>query len=104
MNQEPLIALRNPLRSVGKAGALTLPIFFVTSKFSSLSYIAMCPALKAFARGTLTFLEIIIVVTFIASLAAIAALSSLWARKRNRTPKVPNVLCFTDSATDQDAA
>ena len=38
----------------------------------------MAAALKVFARGTLTFFEIAIVVLFIASLAVLAALGCLW--------------------------
>jgi hypothetical protein len=52
----------------------------------------MAPALKAFARGTLTFVEIVFVVLFIASLAVIAALGCLLARKRNRESEIPSVL------------
>jgi hypothetical protein len=52
----------------------------------------MAPALKVFARGTLTFFEITIVVFFIASLAAIAAVGCLMGRKRNRAPEIPRVL------------
>jgi hypothetical protein len=59
------------------------------------------PCLKVFARGTLTFLEIIIVVTFVASLATIAAISSLGCASGTGHPEVPNVLCFTNSATDR---
>jgi hypothetical protein len=77
---------------VTKAGALTLPIFFVTSRFGSMSYIAMAAALKVFARGTLTFVEIIIVVLFVASLAAMAAIGCLGPRKRNRASEIPGVL------------
>jgi type II secretory pathway pseudopilin PulG len=60
--------------------------------------------LKAFARGMLTLLEIIIVAAFIASLAAIAALGSLGARKRNRAAEIPKALRLVDSAMDCDAA
>ena len=52
----------------------------------------MSPALKACARGVLTFLQIMIVVTFIVSLAVIAALNCLGARKRSRACEIPNVL------------
>jgi hypothetical protein len=38
----------------------------------------MAAALKVFARGTLTFFEIAVVVLFIASLAVLAALGCLW--------------------------
>lgn len=77
---------------ITKAAALTLPIFFVTSRFGSMSYIAMAAALKVFARGTLIFFEITIVVLFIASLAAMAALGCLGVRKRNRPSEIPGVL------------
>ncbi len=40
--------------------------------------VAMAAALKVFARGTLTFFEIAVVVLFIASLAVLAALGCLW--------------------------
>jgi hypothetical protein len=52
----------------------------------------MAAALKLFARGTLTFFEIIIVVLFIASLAAMAALGCLGLRKRRRPSEIPGVL------------
>jgi hypothetical protein len=57
-----------------------------------MSYIAMAAALKVFARGTLIFFEITIVVLFIASLAAMAALGCLGVRKRNRPSEIPGVL------------
>jgi hypothetical protein len=52
----------------------------------------MSLALKACVRGLSTFLQIIIVVTFVVSLAVIAALSCLGARKRSRACEIPNVL------------
>ena len=52
----------------------------------------MSLALKACARGLLTFVQIIIVVAFIVSLAVIAALSCLATRKRNRPCEISNVL------------
>jgi len=52
----------------------------------------MSSSVKLLARGTLTFLEIAIVVSFIALLAAIAALTSLGARKRNQPPEMPGAL------------
>ncbi len=42
----------------------------------------MAAGLKVFARGTLTFVEITIVVLFIASLAALAVLGCFTIRKR----------------------
>jgi hypothetical protein len=57
-----------------------------------MSYMAMAAALRVFARGTLTFVEIIIVVLFVASLAAMAAIGCLGARKRNRASEIPGVL------------
>jgi hypothetical protein len=45
-----------------------------------------------FARGTLTFFEIGIVILFIPSLAAIAALGCIRVRKRNRPSEVSGVL------------
>ena len=52
----------------------------------------MAAALKVFARGTLTFFEIAVVVLFIASLAVLAALGCLGARKRNRPSEISGVL------------
>ncbi|HWH91424.1 MAG TPA: hypothetical protein VNV64_06475 [Candidatus Binatia bacterium] len=52
----------------------------------------MAAALKVFARGTLTFFEIAVVVLFIASLAALATLGCLGARKRNRPSEIPGAL------------
>jgi hypothetical protein len=52
----------------------------------------MAAALKVFARGTLTFFEITIVVLFIATLAAMAALGCLGVRKRNRPFEISGVL------------
>ena len=52
----------------------------------------MAAALKVFARGTLTFFEITIVVLFIASLAAMAALGCMRARKRKRPSEISGVL------------
>jgi hypothetical protein len=52
----------------------------------------MSPALKACARGVLTFVQFIIVVAFVVSLAVIAALGCLGARKRSGTFEIPNVL------------
>jgi hypothetical protein len=52
----------------------------------------MSLALKACARGVLTFVQITIVVAFVVSLAVIAALGCLGARKRSRIPEIPNVL------------
>jgi hypothetical protein len=49
-------------------------------------------ALKACAREILTFVQLIIVVTFVVSLAAIAAPDCLGARKRSRPSEIPNVL------------
>src|SRR4029079_6043995 len=53
-------------------------IFFLTLKFGFLSKVAMAAALKVFARATMTFFEIAVVVLFIASLAVLAALGCLW--------------------------
>ena len=53
----------------------------------------MAAALKVFARGTLTFFEITIVVLFIASLAAMAAVGCLGVRKRTVRSKF-QVCCF----------
>jgi hypothetical protein len=52
----------------------------------------MSPALKACARGVLTFVQFIIVVAFVVSLAVIAALGCLGARKRSGASEIPNVL------------
>ena len=52
----------------------------------------MTAALKVFARGTLTFFEITIVVLFVASLAAMAALGCLGVRKRNRSFEISGAL------------
>ena len=52
----------------------------------------MTAALKVFARGTLTFFEITIVVLFVVSLAAMAALGCLGLRKRNRPFEISGVL------------
>jgi hypothetical protein len=52
----------------------------------------MAAAVKVFARGTLTFFEIGVVVLFIASLAALAALGCLGARKRNGPSEMPGGL------------
>jgi hypothetical protein len=52
----------------------------------------MSLALKACARGVLTFVQFIIVVAFVVSLAVIAALSCLGARKRSRACEIPNIL------------
>jgi hypothetical protein len=51
----------------------------------------MTAALKVFARGTLAFFEIAVVVLFIASLAVLAALVA-WGRKRNRPSEIPGAL------------
>jgi hypothetical protein len=52
----------------------------------------MAAALRAFARGTVTFFEIAIVVLFIALLAAMAVLGCLGARKRHRPFESSGVL------------
>ena len=52
----------------------------------------MAAALKVFARGTLTFFEITIVVLFIASFAAMAALGCFGVRKRNRPFEIVGAL------------
>jgi len=52
----------------------------------------MAAAFKVFTRGTLIFVEIIIVVIFIASLAAMAALGCLGTRKRHRPSEAPGAL------------
>jgi len=52
----------------------------------------MSLALKACARGLLTFLQIVIVGAFGVSLAVIAALGCLGARKRSRACEISNVL------------
>jgi hypothetical protein len=52
----------------------------------------MAAALKVFARGTLTFFEITIVVLFIATLAAMAALGCLGVHKRNHPFEISGVL------------
>ncbi len=77
-------------------------MFFVTVQFWPVSYIAMSSAPKALAHGILTFLEITIVVLFIASLAVIAVVSSLGARKRNRSLENARMLSLIDSTTDHD--
>jgi hypothetical protein len=88
---------------VRKAAVLTSSIFFVTWRFGSMSYIAMTAALKVFTRGTLTFLEIIIVVLFIASLAAIAALG--WLGHVNGAVRLKfQAYCLIDSILDNDVA
>lgn len=62
-----------------------------------MSYIAMAAALKVFARGTLTFVEIITVVLFVASLAAMAALGCLGARKRSHASEILDVRFLIES-------
>ena len=52
----------------------------------------MSLALKACARGVLTFVQFTIVVAFVVSLALIAALNCFGARKRSRACEIPNVL------------
>lgn len=97
MNQQPLIASRNPSSlKPEQRQSLTLSIFFVTVQFGSLSHIAMSSAAKALAYGMLTFLEIIIVVLVVMSLAAIAVFVSFGPRKRNRPLENAEVLCLTD--------
>ena len=61
----------------------------------------MSLALKACARGVLTFVQFVIVVAFVVSLGVIAALGCLGARKRSRASEIPSVLFdrFRDHAT-----
>ena len=66
--------------------------FFVTPVFGLLSQVAMTAALKVFARGTLTFFEITIVVLFVVSLVTMAALGCLGVRRRNRPIQISGVL------------
>ena len=51
----------------------------------------MSLALKACARGVLTFVQFTIIAALVLSLALIAALNCLGARKRNRASEIPNV-------------
>jgi len=52
----------------------------------------MSLALKACARGVLTFVQFTIIAAFVVSLAMIAALSCLGERKRSRACEISNVL------------
>jgi len=52
----------------------------------------MSLALKACARGVLTFVQFTIIAVLVVSLAVIAALNCLGARKRSRACEIPNVL------------
>ena len=78
MNQEPLAASRN--RSSQKNGHTDIVDLFCNAEVRFPVLVAMAAALKVFARGTLTFFEIAVVVLFIASLAALAALGCLGAQ------------------------
>src|SRR5437764_14172398 len=76
-----------------KTAVLTLVDLFCNLKIHlAVLNTAMSPALKACARGVLTFLQIVIVVAFVVSPAVIAALGCLEARKRSRACEIPNVL------------
>jgi len=52
----------------------------------------MSLALKACARGVVTFVQFMIVVGFVVSLAVIAALGCLGVCKRSRASEIPNIL------------
>ena len=78
MNQEPLAASRN--RSSQKNGHTDIVDLFCNAEVRFPVLVAMAAALKVFARGTLTFFEIAVVVLFIASLAVLAALGCLGAQ------------------------